>query len=54
MKYLHTMFSNKGFAGRDDRLAYIKAFHNIDVESTKDLTAAEAQTIVTALKELPS
>jgi hypothetical protein len=54
MKYLHTVFSNKGFAGRDDRLSYIKTFHNIDVESTKDLTAAEAQTIVTALKELPA
>lgn len=49
---LHALFSEKGFQGHDDRIAYVKGEIGIQVESTKALTKAEASQVIDALTKL--
>lgn len=52
MKMMQALFTEKGFTDRDDKLSYVTDIVGIDVESSKDLTVAQASSVIDALTKL--
>lgn len=52
MRKLQVLFHEKGFKGRDDRLGYVTQILGFAVESSKELTVAQASTAINALDRL--
>lgn len=50
---LHTLLTNRGVANRDDRLTVAVRIIGRQVDSTKDLTAGEAQMVIDAAEHAP-
>ena len=51
-KKMMALFNEKGFRDRDDRLAYVTEVVGIEVASSKDLTVAQASSVIDALDRL--
>jgi hypothetical protein len=52
MKAMHASLGDAGFTERDDRLAFVSAVAGRTVESSKDLTKAEAGAVIDAAQRL--
>ena len=52
MAKMQILFKEKGFHNRDDCLAYVRDIHNIDVQSSKELTRRGATAVIEALLKL--
>ena len=52
MRKLQMLFNEKGFKGRDDRLGFVTQILGFAVESSKELTVAQASTAINALDRL--
>jgi len=52
LKKLHTSFTEAGIADRDKRLTYVANILGVDVESSKDLSKAQAHKIIESLEAI--
>ena len=52
LKKLHTSFTQAGIADRDKRLTYVANILGVEVESSKDLSKAQAHKIIESLEAI--